>query len=259
MARTVLVLAHILISRHTDPRLRGRERLATMAIVLFLPVQSILQPVQTLVQAIACSGARGLDEPAPTFREGAEPEFVGHLGRGHGVRQVLLVGENEKWHTHEELPLLPLPKHFIKLVLDFSGADSVVAVHDEDQGVAFIVVLAPKRPHPVTAADVPNREADQRVHAFVLDNLDVETDGRYSLDDLPDPQLVEHGRLTCSIQANHQRLGLLSMAQCGAHCGREGPSGTRPNEGSLAMTSEPTYSSHGIGKHNKTSRSSCRN
>mmetsp|Transcript_99314 Transcript_99314/g.320184 ORF Transcript_99314/g.320184 Transcript_99314/m.320184 type:complete len:234 (-) Transcript_99314:17-718(-) len=231
MARTMLVLAHILISRHTDPCLHGRERLATMAIVLVLAVQGILQPVQTLVQAIACSGARGLDEPAPTFGEGTEPEFVGHLGRGHGVRQVLLVGENEKWHTHEELPLLPLPKHFIKLVLDFSGADSVVAVHDEDQGVALFVVRAPQLPNLVSAADVENRKADQHLIVFALGNVEVDSDVRYRCNDLPSAQLVQHGRLTCSIQANHQHLGFLAMAQCGAHCGREGPSRTRPSEG----------------------------
>mmetsp|Transcript_36565 Transcript_36565/g.63091 ORF Transcript_36565/g.63091 Transcript_36565/m.63091 type:complete len:231 (+) Transcript_36565:297-989(+) len=226
MARTMLVLAHILISRHTDPCLHGRERLATMAIVLVLAVQGILQPVQTLVQAIACSGARGLDEPAPIVWEGTEPEFVGHLGRGHGVRQVLLVGEDEKWHTLELL----FPIHFIKLLLGFSDAVAVVAVHDEDQGVALLVVVAPERPKLVTAADVPNRKADERLHAFVLDSLEVETDGRYGCNDLPHPQFVEHGRLTCSIQANHQRFGFLATAQCGTHCDRQGPSGARPSE-----------------------------
>mmetsp|Transcript_94755 Transcript_94755/g.306415 ORF Transcript_94755/g.306415 Transcript_94755/m.306415 type:complete len:230 (+) Transcript_94755:128-817(+) len=171
MARTMLVLAHILISRHTDPRLRGRERLATMAIVLFLPVQSILQPIHTLVQAVVCGGARGLDEPAPTFGEGIEPEFVGHLGRGHGVRQVLLVGENEKWHTHEAFLLLI---HFIKLLLGFSDAESVDAVHDEDQGVALFVVRAPQHPNLVTAAYVENRKGDEHLHVLVLGSLDAQ-------------------------------------------------------------------------------------
>mmetsp|Transcript_77768 Transcript_77768/g.218242 ORF Transcript_77768/g.218242 Transcript_77768/m.218242 type:complete len:231 (-) Transcript_77768:25-717(-) len=226
MASTILVLAHILISRHTDPCLHGKERLATMAIVLVLAVQGILQPVQTLVQAIACSGARGLDEPAPTFGEGTEPEFVGHLGRGHGVRQVLLVGEDEKWHT----PELLFPIHFIKLLLGFSDAVAVVAVHDEDQGVALFVVRAPQRPNLVSAADVQNRKADQHCFVFALGSVEVDTDVRYRCNDLPSPQLVQHGRLTCSIQANHQRLGFLATAQCGTHCDRQGPSGARPSE-----------------------------
>ena len=53
------------------------------------------KPVQTLVETLAGGGAGGLDEPV-SLTDGVEAELVGDLGGGHGVGEILLVGENQQ-------------------------------------------------------------------------------------------------------------------------------------------------------------------
>ena len=62
---------------------------------LVLVFQAVAQPFQTLVQTLTRGGAGGLDEPW-TLSDGVQTQFFGDLSCRHGLRQILLVGENQK-------------------------------------------------------------------------------------------------------------------------------------------------------------------
>ena len=66
------------------------------------------KPVQTLVETLAGGGAGGLDEPV-TLADGVEAKLVSDLGGGHGVGEILLVGEDEQ-NGVAELVLLPMKR-----------------------------------------------------------------------------------------------------------------------------------------------------
>lgn len=123
-----------------------------------------------------------------------EAELVGHLRDGHGIRQVLLVGE----HQHDGLTQLVLGEHPVQLVVGLAHAVLVVGVNDEDQALGVLVVVAPERADLVLASDVPHGERD----VLVLDGLDVETDGRDRGHDLAELQLVQDGGLAGGVKAN---------------------------------------------------------
>ena len=95
-----------------------------------------------------------------------QPELVRELARAHGVRQVLLVGEDEE----VRVPQLVFLQHLLQLVVRLADPLSVVGVDDEDESLGVLEVVAPQRADLVLTADVPHGEAN----VLVLDRLDVE-------------------------------------------------------------------------------------
>merc|ERR1719271_2026173 len=140
------------------------------------------EPVESLVEPVPCGGAGRLDEPLPV-PEVVEPELVGDLRGGHGVRQVLLVGEDEE-HRVAHLLLVQHLRELLACVLD---AVTVVAIDDEDEALRVLVVVAPQGADLVLAPHVPDGEAD----VLVLHCLHVEADGGDRRYHLPELQLVE--------------------------------------------------------------------
>ena len=121
-----------------------------------------------------------------------QPQLVRDLGRVHGVRQVLLVGEDEE----DGLTQLVLSEHSVELVPGLGYPLSVVAVHHEDESLSVLEVMSPQRSDLVLTAHVPHCEAD----VLVLHSLHVEPDGGDGGHDLAQLQLVEDCCLTGSVQ-----------------------------------------------------------
>ena len=96
------------------------------------------EPVEALVQAVARGGAAGLDVPL-AVAQAVEAELVGHLGGGHGVGEVLLVGEDEE----DGVAQLVLVEHAVHLVARGVHAVTVVGVDHEDEALCVLVVVAP--------------------------------------------------------------------------------------------------------------------
>merc|ERR1712187_227598 len=94
------------------------------------------QPIQTLVKPVTSGRASRLDEPLP-IPHARQSEFLRHLGAGHGIRQVLLVGD----HKQRRLAHLVLAEHGCKLLARVLDAVAVAAVDDEDRRVRACVPM----------------------------------------------------------------------------------------------------------------------
>lgn len=164
----------------------------------------VAEPVESLVESLSLGGARALYVPVPS-PEGVESELVGELGGGHGVGQVLLVGE----HEQDGVPELVLLQHVGELLLRLGDSLPVVAVDDVYETLSVLEVVPPQGTDLVLAADVPHSEAD----VLVLDGLDVEADGRYRRDNLTELELVEDRSFAGRVEADHQDSHLLLAEQ----------------------------------------------
>eukprot|EP00413_Alexandrium_margalefii_P015357 CAMPEP_0204533932 /NCGR_PEP_ID=MMETSP0661-20131031/12579_1 /ASSEMBLY_ACC=CAM_ASM_000606 /TAXON_ID=109239 /ORGANISM="Alexandrium margalefi, Strain AMGDE01CS-322" /LENGTH=327 /DNA_ID=CAMNT_0051540351 /DNA_START=136 /DNA_END=1118 /DNA_ORIENTATION=- len=157
--------------------------------------ESARQPIQALIEAVACRRTRRLDEPLAVAQV-VQSQLLGDIRCSHRVRQVLLVGKHE---DHRVAHLL-LVQHLGELLPGVLDAVAVVAVHDEDQPVGALVVVAPERPDLVLAADVPNGE----IQILVLNRLDIEADGRDRGNHLAKLKLVKYRRFACGVKPYHQ-------------------------------------------------------
>jgi hypothetical protein len=97
--------------------------------------------------------------------QGGQAQLLCHIRRLHCLGQILLVGENEQ----DGLSELGLVEHAVQLLASVLGALAVVAVHDEDQALRVLVVVAPEGTNLILSTDVPHSKAD----VLVLDRLDV--------------------------------------------------------------------------------------
>eukprot|EP00438_Fugacium_kawagutii_P031882 Skav227550 [mRNA] locus=scaffold3241:16004:27349:- [translate_table: standard] len=134
-----------------------------------------------------------------------QTKLLCYLCRGHRLRQVLLVGEDQE-HCISHLVLV---EHFVQLLSGIFNAVTVIAVHHVDQAIGSLVVMAPQRTDLVLASDIPNGEAQ----VLVLDGLDIETNGWDGGHHLTELQLVENGRLTGRVQSYHENSHLLLSNQ----------------------------------------------
>eukprot|EP00327_Prymnesium_parvum_P018964 CAMPEP_0113240970 /NCGR_PEP_ID=MMETSP0008_2-20120614/6546_1 /TAXON_ID=97485 /ORGANISM="Prymnesium parvum" /LENGTH=245 /DNA_ID=CAMNT_0000088345 /DNA_START=136 /DNA_END=874 /DNA_ORIENTATION=- /assembly_acc=CAM_ASM_000153 len=157
-------------------------------------------PVQALVQTISRGGAGGLDVPV-ALAQRVESELVGDLRSVHRVGQVLLVGEDEQ----NRLAELILVQHAVELVASLADAVAIVGVHDEDDALRVLVVVAPQGPDLVLPAHVPHGEGD----VLVLNRLHVEADRGDGGDDLAKLELVENGGLARGVKAHHEDAHIL--------------------------------------------------
>jgi hypothetical protein len=168
-----------------------------------------------------------------------QAQLIGDLRGIHGIRQILLVGEDKE----QRIPQLILVEHALQLLAGLDDTVAIVAVDDEDDALRVLEVVAPQRPDLVLAADVPDGE----LNVLVFDCFDVEacavvlsawvcfvwvgvgggcTNGRDGGDDFAQLQLVQDGSLSSRIQADHQDTHLLlapeaieQLRECETHGG----------------------------------------
>uniref|UniRef100_A0A0A9B0E8 Uncharacterized protein n=1 Tax=Arundo donax TaxID=35708 RepID=A0A0A9B0E8_ARUDO len=95
-------------------------------------------PPQAVVEALASDGARGLYVPVMVLYA-VEGQGIGDLCRGHGVLEILLVGEHED-HRVLEVPVLEQPE---ELVLDDVDPSTVGAVNYYNDSMSSSVVCRP--------------------------------------------------------------------------------------------------------------------
>ena len=131
-----------------------------------------------------------------------QTKLVSDLGAGQRAWQVLLVGEDEEHGVAK----LFLSKHLVEFLAVLLNSLSIIGVNDIDEALGVGVVMSPEKSDLVLTTDIPHVERD----VLVLDRLDVEADGGDGVDDLTELELVEDGRLACSIEANHENTHLTS-------------------------------------------------
>ena len=142
--------------------------LARVQAVLLYLLQRLREPVEAFVEAFTVGGAGGLDVPVPVT-ERVEVQFVGDFCGGHGVWEILLVGEDKE----NGVPELILGKHPCKFLPSFSDTFTVVRVDNEDETLSVLEVVTPQRPDFVLATHIPHCEGN----VFILNSFDVEACG----------------------------------------------------------------------------------
>ena len=149
--------------------------------------------------------------------EGVQAKLVRDLRGVHGVRQILLVGEDQE----HGLAQLVLVQHAVQLVAGLADTVAIVRVDDENQALRVLEVMAPKGADLVLTAHVPHGERD----VLVVHGLHVETDGGDGGDDLTELQLIKNGGLTGSIETDHKDTHLLLGEQLGEELADRKPHG----------------------------------
>ena len=152
-----------------------------------------------------------------------QAQLVSDLGGIHGVGQILLVGEDKQ----QCIPKFVLIQHSLQFLASLNDTITVIAVDYEDDSLGVLEVMPPQRSNLVLSTDIPDCELD----VFVLDRLDIEayvifasvtplfqcpvtrvvlrTDSRNCGHDFTKLQLIEDGRLSGSIQSDHENAHLL--------------------------------------------------
>lgn len=161
-------------------------------------------PVKTLVEALGGGGAAALNEPV-ALAEGVEAELLGDVGGGHGVGEILLVGEDEEDSVAE----LILGEHLLELITGLADTIAIVGINNEDNTVGVLEVVAPEGAELILSSDVPHGELE----VLVLNGLNIEANGGNSGDDLAELELEEDSGLTGGIEADHEDADLLLAEQ----------------------------------------------
>jgi len=158
------------------------------------------KPLQTFVKTISGGSTGGLNVPG-TLSQAVKTQLVGDFGGVHGIRQILLVGEDQE----NSIPELILVQHTLQLLSGLNNTITIVAVDNEDDTLRVLEVMSPQGSDLVLSTNIPYGE----LNVLVLDSLNVESDCRDGCDDFTELQLVEDRGLSGSIQTNHQNSHLL--------------------------------------------------
>jgi len=167
------------------------------------PLQSSLdvgaQPLETFIKTVTTGGTSSLDEPRP-LSEPMQPKLIGNLCSVHSIGEILLVGKDKE----EGIPELILVQHPLQLLASLRNTFPIVRVDDKDDALSVLEIVSPERADLVLPSDIPHSEGD----VLVLDRLDIEADGRDCGNDFAKLELVQDGRLTSSVESNHQNTHL---------------------------------------------------
>jgi len=145
-----------------------------------------------------------------------ETKLIGDLGDGHGLRKILLVGEDEKDGVAE----LVLGEHLVELVVGLGDTLTIVGVDHEDETLSVLEVVPPEGTDLVLTSDIPHGEVD----ILVLHGLHVETDCGDGGHDLTELKLIQDGGLTGGVETDHKDPHILlaeeaaeELCECRTH------------------------------------------
>lgn len=181
----------------------GRVRALSLSVASTLRallLQLSRQPVETFEQTITGGSASGLDVPRALPQAG-KAELIRNFGSVHGIRKILLVGEDEQ----EGVAELILVEHALEFFAGLDNTVAIVAVDYENDTLGVLEVMSPQRSDLVLTTDIPDGE----LNVLVLDGFDVEADGRDGRDDLTELELVENSGLSGSVETDHENSHLL--------------------------------------------------
>jgi len=195
--------------REKESWVYGARGTTAICILFFLLLMTRLpegggEPLETLIKTVARGGAGGLDVPG-TLSQTVETKLVCDLSSIHGIRQILLVGENQQ----NGIPQLVLVQHALELLSGLDDTVAIIAVDDEDNSLGVLEIMSPQRSDFVLSTDVPHGKLD----VLVLDRLDVEADSGDGGDDFTELELVQNRGLSGSVESDHQNSHLLLPPQ----------------------------------------------
>jgi hypothetical protein len=129
------------------------------------------EPVKTFVQTITGGSTASLNVPlAVTRTKSVQTKFISHFGSTHSIREILLVGKDEK----DGIAQFVLVEHSVHFIASGIDTVSIIGIHHEDQSLGVLVVVAPQRTDLVLTSDIPNCKGN----VLVFDSFDVESNGR---------------------------------------------------------------------------------
>jgi len=182
--------------------------------------ERVAEPFETFVKTITRCSASRLNVPG-SLSQRVKTKFVGDFGGVHGVRKILLVGEDQE----KSITQFILVQHALQFLPSFDHTISIVGVNDEDDALGVLEVVSPERSNLVLTTNIPHGE----LNVLVFDSLNVEANGRDSGDNFTQLELVQDGGLSGSVETNHQNTHLLLSPQpieefreCETHVGGVG-------------------------------------
>lgn len=132
------------------------------------------EPVKAFVKALRGGTTAPLNVPVPLPHR-VETQLLGYLRGAHCIGEILLISKDEECRIAQ----LILDQHPIQLRLRILDAIAIVAIHDEDDAIGVLVVVAPEWSEFILATNIPHGELE----ILVLQRLDIEADGRDGRDD----------------------------------------------------------------------------
>lgn len=115
-----------------------------------LALEGVGEPVKTVEETVSGGGASGDDVPL-AVAERLQAELLSDVSDGHGVGEILLVGQDE----NDGLTELILAKQLLKLQGGLIDTLAIVGVDDVDDTLSVEVVVAPQGTDLVLSSDVP--------------------------------------------------------------------------------------------------------
>eukprot|EP00740_Mantoniella_antarctica_P002650 CAMPEP_0181360730 /NCGR_PEP_ID=MMETSP1106-20121128/6835_1 /TAXON_ID=81844 /ORGANISM="Mantoniella antarctica, Strain SL-175" /LENGTH=181 /DNA_ID=CAMNT_0023474049 /DNA_START=296 /DNA_END=842 /DNA_ORIENTATION=- len=156
-------------------------------------------PMEALLQSGALLGGGRLDLPR-SILDVKEAEALGDVVCRECLHQVALVGKHQQRHRRE----LILPQDLVQLEACLVHAFAVRGVHNVDERLGVLVIVAPVWANRLLPTNVPHIELEAVVH----DGLDVEALRGGGGGDVLFAKPAENCRLTSIIQAEDQDTSL---------------------------------------------------
>jgi len=126
----------------------------------------VREPIETFKETLAVCRAARLNVPR-SLAEVGQLERVRKLGGGRRVWKILLVGK----HQQDRVPELFFRQHFMQFLARFHNTLAITAVHDKNDPLRVLEIVAPQRSDLVLTPYIPHRETN----VLVFDSLDVKT------------------------------------------------------------------------------------
>lgn len=81
-----------------------------------------------------------------------QTQLIGHFSSTHGIREILFVGKYEK-HSVTELVFV---EHSVQFITSSVDTISIIGIHDKDESLSILVVVAPQRTNLILTPYIPN-------------------------------------------------------------------------------------------------------
>ncbi len=158
------------------------------------------EPGEPFVESVARRRAGRLNVPVPISDPG-QTQLLLDLVRLHGIRQVLLVGEDQD----DCVAHLAVVNNAMQLLSSLVDPVAIRTVHYEDQALGAGVIVPPKWTYLILPAHVP----DVKLDVLVRNGLYVESHCRDGGDRLSQFEFVKDCRLSRRVKSKHQYSHLL--------------------------------------------------
>ena len=113
------------------------------------------KPVKTLIKTVSGGSTTCLDVPlAVRWAKTVKSKLISHFGSTHGIWKILFVSE----YQQNSVTQFVFVQHSVQFIPSGINTVGIIGIHNEDQTLCVLVVMAPQRTDLILTTDIPNRE-----------------------------------------------------------------------------------------------------